>query len=240
MTAPTAPRQTSPLLTKLLSGTVTKTEEARDRILATAIDQISDFGVRRFTVDELARRVGLSRVTIYRHFPSREGVLEAALLRELRGFMAEIDAAVRPCDGLEQRVVEGFVFTILRLREHAVLQRLLRTEPELILPLLTTGGGPVIETGREFIAAFARGGTAAPGAMAALPEPELQVLSEILARMILSLVLTPDSVVPLASEAELRAYAQRYIGPIIRAFTGPDRDPAPAGREPAGRRLDAD
>jgi hypothetical protein len=52
-----------------------------------------------------------------------------------------------------------------------------------------------------------------------LASPELEVLSEILARMIMSFVLTPDSVVALETEAELRAYAERYVGSIVRAFT---------------------
>jgi AcrR family transcriptional regulator len=210
-------RSDPPLLAKLLTGAAEKTEEARDRILRTAVDQISDFGVRRFTVDELARRVGLSRVTIYRHFPSKSDVLEAALLRELRTFMADVDGTVSKYDGVEQRAVEGFVFAISSLREHAVLQRLLRTEPELILPLLTTHGGPVVEVGREFIANFAR--DAAARGVLVLQSPQLEVLSEILARMIMSLVLTPQSVVPLETEADLRAYADQYIGGIVRAFT---------------------
>jgi AcrR family transcriptional regulator len=217
---PTPPEP--PRLSKLLSGAAGKTEEARDRILRTAIEQISDFGVRRFTVDELARRVGLSRVTIYRHFPSKSDVLEAALLHELRGFMAQVDAAVSPYAGLDERAVEGFVFAVASLRRHAVLQRLLRTEPELILPLLTTQGGPVVETGREFIANFARAGTRDDGlelGSIQLESPQLEVLSEILARMIMSFVLTPESVVALETEAELRAYAERYIGSIVRAFT---------------------
>jgi AcrR family transcriptional regulator len=206
----------------LCKAVTKKTEDARDRILRIAVEQISDFGVRRFTVDELARRVGLSRVTIYRHFPSKSDVLEAALLRELRGFMAEVDAAVSPYEGVDERAVEGFVFAVGSLRRHAVLQRLLRTEPELILPLLTTQGGSVVEIGREFIANFARGAAREDGLellSAPLESPQLEVLSEILARMIMSFALTPESVVPLETEAQLRAYADRYIGSIVRAFT---------------------
>ena len=206
----------SSLLSKLLEGAAQVTGDARDRIIRTALDQVSDFGVRRFTVDELARRVGLSRVTIYRHFPSKHEVLEAALLHELRVFMTDVEAAVAPYETVEQRVVEGFIFSVAWLRAHGVLQRLLRTEPDLILPLLTTEGGPVLETGREFIASFARGGSHGDGVP--LRSPQLDVLTDMLARLILSLVLTPDSVAPLETEAQLRDYAERYVGGITRAF----------------------
>lgn len=59
-------------------------------------------------------------------------------------------------------MAEGFVYALSSLRSHMLLQRLLRTEPELIVPLLTTQGAPIIEAGREFIASFARGAAKDP------------------------------------------------------------------------------
>jgi AcrR family transcriptional regulator len=175
--------------------------KTRDRIIASAIDQISDFGVRRFTVDELARRVGLSRVTIYRHFPSKDEVLAAALLQELRGFMADVERAVAGYLTPEQQVVEGFVFAVSSLRRHAALGKLLSTEPEIMLPLLTTNGGPVLAIGRDFITTLTGD----------------QELAETVARLIISLVLTPQSVLPLSTPDELRAYAERYVSAMVRA-----------------------
>jgi AcrR family transcriptional regulator len=209
-------RPEPPLLAKLLTGAADRTEEARDRILATAVQQISDFGVRGFTVDELARRVGLSRVTIYRHFPSKSDVLEAALLRELSAFIVEIREVVAGFDRIEDKAVEGFVFTMQTVRAHAVFQRLLRTEPEMFLPLLTTHGSPVIEAGRQLI--YDLGAEQAEHGVLQVDPRRLEVLSEMLARLILSLVLTPESVAPVGDEAELRAFAREYFTQIIRGF----------------------
>jgi AcrR family transcriptional regulator len=48
-------------------------------VLATAFDLLSDSGVGGFTVDEVARRSGVAKTTIYRHWPSREAlVIDAA------------------------------------------------------------------------------------------------------------------------------------------------------------------
>lgn len=44
---------------------------------ATAL--VLDVGVSGFTVDELAKRSGVAKTTIYRHFPSRNELLVAAL-----------------------------------------------------------------------------------------------------------------------------------------------------------------
>jgi AcrR family transcriptional regulator len=174
--------------------------KTRDRILASAIDQITDFGVRRFTIDDLARRVGLSRVTIYRHFPSRDEVLQAALLQELHSFRDEVDRAVLGYDTREQRVVEAFVFAVSALRQHRALGRLLRTEPEIMLPLLTTSGGPVLAAGREHLSTLTGD----------------DVLAETIARLVMSFALTPASVTPLDTEAELREFAERYIAAMVR------------------------
>jgi AcrR family transcriptional regulator len=48
-------------------------------VLTTALELLSESGVIGFTVDEVARRSGVAKTTIYRHWPSREAlVLEAA------------------------------------------------------------------------------------------------------------------------------------------------------------------
>ncbi len=123
--------------------------ETSERILSAAADQVEDFGLRRFTIDDVARRLGVSRVTIYRYFPKRDRLVEAVLLRELHRFLEQVGATVAPCPTLEEKLVEGVVFALGYLRRHRLLQRVLRTEPELILPALTTRAGPVLAAGRS-------------------------------------------------------------------------------------------
>jgi AcrR family transcriptional regulator len=56
-----------------------RVRRSRDRVLATAFDLLSANGVGGFSVDEVARRSGVAKTTIYRHWPSREAlVLDAA------------------------------------------------------------------------------------------------------------------------------------------------------------------
>ena len=59
----------------------------------------------------------------------------------------------------------------------------------------------MLATGREFITRLAG-------------DP---VLAETIARLVLSLVLTPASVTPLDTEAQLRSFAERYVGAMVRA-----------------------
>ena len=96
---------------------------------------------------------------------------------------------------------------------------MLRTEPELILPALTLRADRVLAAGREFIAGFAlreseRGGLP-------LREDEIAALSELLARAVLSFVLTPNSVLGMRTDAEVREFAEHYLAPILRTLSAP-------------------
>jgi AcrR family transcriptional regulator len=205
------------LLERILSDGAPPANEAGERILEAAVQQVEDFGVRRFTIDDVARRVGVSRVTIYRHFPKKDRLIEAVLLHELHRFLREIDAAIESCETLEERLVEGFVFALGFLRGHRLLNRLLRTEPELLLPMLTVKASPVLTAAREFIAGFARR-EAERGGLPLVKE-EIAGLSELLARAVLSFVLTPDSVLGMETPAEIRGFAENYLAPILRNLT---------------------
>jgi AcrR family transcriptional regulator len=206
-----------PLLHKILESGLAPPDATGERILSAAIEQTEAFGLRRFTVDDVARRVGVSRVTIYRYFPKKDVLVEAVLLHELRRFLREIDAAVAPYETLEERLVEGFVFSLRFLRDHRLLNRILRTEPEFILPYLTVKGGPILAAGREFIADYARR-EAEDGGLP-LTDADIEGVSELLARAVLSFVLTPDSVLGLRTDAEIRRFAQHYLAPTLQAIS---------------------
>ena len=193
-----------------------------ERILDEAVAQAEELGVRRLTIGDVAQRVGLSRVTVYKYFPGKDLLIQAVLQREMRRFLGDVDAAVARYDTLEERLVEGFVFALGWLRKHRLLNRLLRTDPELIVPNLTVGAGPVLAAGREFIAGFAR--READEGRQPLSDEQIDGVSELLARAVLSFVLTPDSVIGVRTQAEIRAFAERYLAPTLHVLAaGPPR-----------------
>ncbi|HYH59679.1 MAG TPA: TetR/AcrR family transcriptional regulator [Thermoleophilaceae bacterium] len=214
------------LLERILASPSGPGDHTSDRILNAAVAQAEEFGVRRFTIGDVAQRVGLSRVTVYKYFPGKDRLIEAVLLHEMRRFLREIDTVVAPYDTLEDRLVEGFVFALTWLRKHRLLNRLLKTEPELIVPHLTVRAGPVLEAGREFIAGFARR-EAKEGGLP-LDDADIDGISELLARAVLSFVLTPDSVLGLRTQADIRTFAEHYLAPTLQAIAGSSSRPVSA------------
>ena len=60
-------------------GVDKRVRRSQDRVLSAAFELLSQGGVGGFSVDEVARRSGVAKTTIYRHWPSREAlVLDAA------------------------------------------------------------------------------------------------------------------------------------------------------------------
>ena len=219
-------RGRNPLLGRILeAGGTLPADGTSERILAAAAEHAEDHGIRRFTMDDVANRVGVSRVTIYRYFPKKDQLIEAILLREMNKFLRAVDEAVAPSATLEERLVDGFVFGLTYLRNHRLLNRLLRTEPELIVPHLTVRGAPVLEAGREFIAGFARSEAQAGGLP--LREDEIAGVSELLARAMLSFVLTPESVLGLRNPAEIRRFAEQYLAPTLHVLESLPEDARP-------------
>jgi AcrR family transcriptional regulator len=69
--------------------------ERADRILDTARELLLSWGYRRVTVDELSRRAGVGKGTIYLHWPSREDVFHAVSAREAAEMADALVQAVR-------------------------------------------------------------------------------------------------------------------------------------------------
>jgi hypothetical protein len=110
---------------------------------------------------------------------------------------------------VEDRIVEAFAHTLAAAREQRLLNRLLRTEPEILLPHVTTGGGQVLAAGRAFLARQMKlAGTD-------VPPREVDAVAELVARLVLSFLLTPESAVKLENPREARRFARRYVVPLM-------------------------
>lgn len=191
-------------------------DETSERIMGAALTQAEDFGLRRFTVDDVARRVGLSRVTIYRYFPKKDQLLNALILREMKRFLTKVDAVLEAQPTPEEKLIEGLSFSLVYLRGHRLLNRLLRTEPELILPHLTVQAGGLFAAARARIATHFRAEVAA--GRLSLPDDDIDGMAELLIRIVVSLVLTPETVLPVDDDVERRRIAELYLTPIVRSL----------------------
>jgi AcrR family transcriptional regulator len=193
-------------------------DDITTRILSATLEQAELVGMRRITMDDVARRSGVGRATLYRRFPTKAALIDAVVLAEARRYFDGNAQACSHATTLEDRLVYGTVFTVTFLREHALLKKLLRTEPETILPSLTVDAGPILDFAIDQSAAELR--TDIYGSTAITPDQErhLRTVAEVHARLTLSFIVTQHSSVNLATIDDTRAFVRRYLLPMI---TGP-------------------
>ena len=127
--------------------------QTRDSIIDAGIEAVSLFGLNKLSMSDVATRAGISRPTLYKYFGSKDELVAAAVQREAESLVASVLAAAdgntTPLEGLESAIAAALRLT----REHPLLDRIIRTEPESLLPYLTTdriggdggtGGGAVL------------------------------------------------------------------------------------------------
>src|SRR3954453_16658759 len=99
------------ILQQALDGTP-GADPTTDRVVSGALAQFEDFGIRRTTMEDVARRAGVARITVYRRFESKARLVEAVVLGEAQRFFAELEAATARFDSVEDRIVEAFAHTL--------------------------------------------------------------------------------------------------------------------------------
>jgi AcrR family transcriptional regulator len=190
------------------------TDATSMRILDGALDAAAAAGVKHLTIDEVARKAGVGRVTVYRKFGDRRRLVEALGVREAQRCIALLDEATTPDQPISEQVAEGFVAGLRMLREHPLLSRLVAHEPDVLLDSLTNPRAALFPLARAYVA----GRLAAAQQAGASPRTDLDLLqvAEAFLRITVSFALIPDTVLPLDDEDAARETARRLIAPIVR------------------------
>ena len=116
-------------------------ESPRDGYLDAARACILDVGWRRTTLTEVARRAGVSRMTIYRTWPDMPQLLGDLMTREWSGVVETAVAGQDPELSAVDRLVGGIAGTVRALRDNELFVRIIELDPELILPYLLSRRG---------------------------------------------------------------------------------------------------
>jgi AcrR family transcriptional regulator len=120
-------------------------DPSTEAILDAAVVEFERHGLRRVALEDVARRAGFSRTTIYRRFANKDELIAAVVERENVSLFADIAAELKQAGPQSNYYVEAFTLSILRFRRHRVLNRMLSDEPALVLELARKHYGAAIE-----------------------------------------------------------------------------------------------
>ena len=130
----------------------TDQHERLDAYLDAARACILDVGWRRTTLTEVAKRAGVSRMTIYRAWPDMGSLLGDLMTREWVGIAAATQAAAADTTTPSGIAAAG-VSTVRALRDNELFVRIVELDPDLMLPYLLHRRGRSQEALVEILAA---------------------------------------------------------------------------------------
>lgn len=182
---------------------------ARERMLDAARSEFIDHGIARTSVATIAQRAGVSRPTLYRQCGDKDQIVAAVVQRDVIDFFARAKVAVEACGSVEERVVEAVVMGLRESREHPLVRALKAYETSSFTERLVDMNTPTYRAMLAIIALmFADDEYRAPALERAL---------DVALRIIATLLISPSPYVPTDTDDNARAFANRYLVPILRA-----------------------
>jgi AcrR family transcriptional regulator len=177
---------------------------------------ILDVGWRRTTLTEVARRAGVSRMTIYRAWPDMPAVLADLMTREwgevVTRAVEAADAALPGRPTAADRLVAEVVATTRALRDNELFVRIVELDAELLLPYLLTRRGRSQQAIAELTAGRIREGQADGSIRAGSPVAMSRALLLVAHGFVLSAhTMVDDEVSEDDLDAELELVVRRAV-----------------------------
>jgi AcrR family transcriptional regulator len=180
-------------------------------ILDAAVLEFERHGFRRVTLDDVARRAKVSRMTIYRRFAGRDELVTAVIDRENAALFADIANELKSAGPQSNYYVEAFTLAIMKFRRHRVLNRMIRDEPAWTIQLAH----------QHYAAALTRMADALrvifpPGFAERIGDEAVDELADTILRYAAMVLLLPWPH-PLDTADHVRAFATRHFLPSLPA-----------------------
>ncbi|MCT7658518.1 TetR/AcrR family transcriptional regulator [Mycobacterium deserti] len=208
MPAPDSPPATGP---NSSPATGPNSSPATEAILDAAVIEFERHGFRKVALEDVARRAGVSRTTIYRRFASRDELVAAVIERENISLFADIADEVKRAGPQSNYYVEAFTLSILKFRRHRVLDRMMTDEPALVLELAKAHYGAAIARMAEALRIIFP-----PGFAERIGEQAVDELADTILRYAAMVLLLPGAQ-PLETADDIRAFATRHFLPSLPA-----------------------
>ncbi len=187
-------------------STPTSDEEAIGRILDAVDEVVAEHGPAIHLAD-VARKIGVTRQTVYRYFPNADALLIASAMRAADGFIDQVVDHVRGDADPVTAVVECVSFAVVKLTGDPQLESLLTRRPEgEAITSLTSDTAITI-----CLSFFHR--LDVDWKLHGFDDTMLGELAEMTLRTVQSLLTDPGP--PTRDRVTLRHFVARWLGPAI-------------------------
>lgn len=188
-----------------------------DAVLDAVRDCVLAVGVRRTTLTDVARRAGVSRMTLYRRWPDVRSLVGDLMTREWVAVATGAMPERRPGSDARGLIVDGLVAGVEAFRVHPLFRKIVDVDPELLLPYVLDRRGASQEALIALLGDAVREGHADGSVRTGHVERQARALLLIVQSFTLSLrTMTDEDDPDLSSEAflvELRSILERTLTP---------------------------
>ncbi|MFE2267423.1 TetR/AcrR family transcriptional regulator [Streptomyces griseosporeus] len=190
---------------------------ANDRVLDAVRDCVLAVGVRRTTMTDVARRAGVSRMTLYRRWPDVRSLVGDLMTREWIAVATGAMPARRPDLDARTLIVDGLVAGVEAFRAHPLFRKIVDVDPELLLPYVLDRRGASQEALLALLAEAIEAGHADGSVRAGHTARQARALLLVVQSFTLSLrTMTDEDDAELTGAAflgELRSLLERTLAP---------------------------
>ncbi|MEV5826108.1 TetR/AcrR family transcriptional regulator [Spirillospora sp. NPDC052242] len=188
-------------------------DETRARVLDAACEQFSRMGVQRSTMEDVAKRAGVSRITVYRRFATKDALVEQVVRRELRRYFDQFLVDIQRAETAADRVVLGFVSSLRAIQRNPLIGGLISAEPDWLVPSMVSDGGQTLAVVRQFVAGQLRREQRAGNVPDGL---DIDLVAEMMVRVSASFLAIPSLVIDLDDDEQLAMVARRFLVPMLQ------------------------
>ncbi|MGW6316617.1 TetR/AcrR family transcriptional regulator [Streptomyces sp. NPDC055099] len=187
-------------------------DDVSTRLLDAAYEQFCRMGIKRSTMADVARLAGVSRITVYRRFATKETLVEHVVRREFRRYFDQFSREIQDAETVSDRVVLGFVSSLRAIRHNRLIGGLMAVEPDAVTLSTAGDGGRTLAVVQQFVAERLRQEQRA-GQVAA--EVDVEVVAEMMVRVSASFLVIPSQVIDVDDDERMRAVARQYLVPML-------------------------
>jgi AcrR family transcriptional regulator len=186
--------------------------DSERRLVEAAERCIVRWGIRKTSLDDIAREAGVSRATVYRAFPGgKDRVVDAVAAHAVGRFFHALAPELSAAATLEDLVTVGVGALLRETVDNPVLPSLVEHEPDMVLPHFAFH-----QLGRLFDLAEA---VSRPHLERFLRPADVRPAAELLTRCVLTFAFQPADWLDPHDAAAVRRFVRTYLVPALHLST---------------------
>ena len=180
------------------------------RILEAAHHCFSHYGFHKTAMEDIARQAGVSRGSVYRHFPDKDSLFRAVSQEQTVAFLDEMRRRTARITDLGGQIDEIARMTVEFLRDDPLNAAMARTDPDAFVRAITTGGLELLEMATDAVVPLVE---AAVRRGEVRPDLDPRRAAEWITRIVFSLVSTPSVTFDRDDPAQRQAFLREFLVP---------------------------